>query len=216
MESLFSRIAAVEQRLAQIEMAKAITKVKSDLGMRGVMNNEFCIVPDDYYEKTVEERAKLLQASTLDQLCKTIVFENMSFKDTKSSHAYNDITNTRYLCVIVQYSAKINTDMLVQALIHLRKPGDGRLTKSNYNFQIAPEHISNELTGFTHNGVCPYALKTSLPIVVCQRCIDVTPPLIWMGGGHPRVKLRVSAADFLRSTGALSLLVSQPRPTMSF
>jgi len=211
MESLFARITAAEQQIAEVEMAQAMKKVKADLEKRGVINSEFCIVPNDYYEKTLEERANLLRAFTVDQLCKTIIFENMCFKEYNNSPRYDDVTSARYLCVIVQYSAKINTDLLVQALINLRKPGEGRLTKSNYNFQLAPENVSNELTGFIHNGVCPYGLKISLPVVICQRCINVSPPLVWMGGGHPRIKLRVSAADFLRSTGALSLLVSQPR-----
>jgi len=211
MESVFTRLAAVEQKLTNVEMTKAITKVRTDLEKKGVVNSEFCIVPEDYYARTLDERREVLQARNLEQLCKTIVFENMNYKESNSSPVYSDVANARYLCVIVQYAAKINTDSLVQALINLRKPGEGRLTKANYNFQLAPEDISNELTGFVHNGVCPYALKVALPIIICQRCIDVSPPLIWMGGGHPRVKLRVSAADFLRSTGALNLLVSQPR-----
>lgn len=212
---LHRRLSACEDKLNHIEIKRAISKIKSDLFKKNVLNSEFCIVPNDYYERTLEDRAIILQAHTIDQLCKTIVFENMNFKLSNNLPGIdsdcNDASNPRYICVIVQYSAKIDTELLVQALICLRKPGEHRLSKSNFNFQLAPETVSDALTGFIHNGVTPYALKTSLPILICQRCLQVSPPLIWMGGGHPQVKLRVSASDFLRSTGALSYLVSNPR-----
>ena len=36
----------------------------------------FCFVPPDYYERSLDERAVLLSAPSVDLLCKTIVVEN--------------------------------------------------------------------------------------------------------------------------------------------
>ena len=41
----------------------------------------FCFVPPDYYERSLEERAVLLSAPSVDLLCKTIVVENRKWQE---------------------------------------------------------------------------------------------------------------------------------------
>jgi prolyl-tRNA editing enzyme YbaK/EbsC (Cys-tRNA(Pro) deacylase) len=79
------------------------------------------------------------------------------------------------------------------------------------NFQLAPEEKSVELTGFTHNGVCPIGLLKKIPIIVCESCLHLSPPIIWMGGGEVDMKLGSPVVDFISAVGALVADVSEPR-----
>ncbi len=211
------RMAAAEERLRQLEMQDAIAKVQADLDSRNVFTSEFCIVPVDYYERTLEERAMLLKAKSTSQLCKSIVFENVNYKKSNNlagqsfATEYSDVSNSRYYCVVVQYGAKIDTDLVAKTIINLRKPGNRRLAMSNFNFQLAPESVSDKLTGFIHNGVSPFGMASPLPVIICQRCIEVSPPRVWMGGGHPDVKVCVGATDLVRSLNAIHDYVSHAR-----
>jgi len=157
-------------------------------------------VPHDYYDGPLEQRAKTLGANSVSQLCKTIVFENVAHQ---SDFSYSDITDSRYYCVVVQYEAKIDLELVTKLIISLREPGKDRLNKKKFNFQLAPEDVSDKLTGFIHNGVSPFGMKTPLPIIVCERCVQVEPSVLWMGGGHPNLKLCLSISDFLKSTNAV-------------
>jgi prolyl-tRNA editing enzyme YbaK/EbsC (Cys-tRNA(Pro) deacylase) len=215
MEALLDRIHAAERKLEEYEIKYAIDRVKSDLESRGVFTGIFRTVPEDYYSKPLEGRAQILNTTTIHSLCKTIVFENVNYR--RNSHArcdesdYSDISNSKYYCVVVQYTAKIDTDELALAIINLRKPGESRLGTSYFNFQLAPESVSGELTGFAHNGVSPFGMRNALPMLICERALATNPPMLWFGGGHPRVKLCLSVSDFLRGSKALHALVSHSR-----
>jgi prolyl-tRNA editing enzyme YbaK/EbsC (Cys-tRNA(Pro) deacylase) len=214
METIKKRLDAASTKLRLLEIADARERVTQDLQTKDVFTYEFCVVPTNYYDVSLEERSKILKANDISQLCKTIVFENMNYKRSNSEdfvNEYDDITNSRYYCVLVQYSAKIDTELVAKIIINLRQPGKNRLGMSNFNFQLAPEAISDKLTGFIHNGVCPYAMKTSLPIIVCRHALEVHVPRIWMGAGHPDLKLCVSVTDFVRSTNAINDYCSHPR-----
>jgi hypothetical protein len=95
--------------------------------------------------------------------------------------------------------------------IHGLKPLQSRLPKKRFNFQLAPEEKNDELTGFPHNGVCPIGLLKKIPIIVCQSCLQLSPPIIWMGGGEVDLKLGAPLFDFIASVGALVADVSDPR-----
>ena len=47
----------------------------------------FCFVPPDYYERSLEERAVLLSAPSVDLLCKTIVVENRKWQEAAALYA---------------------------------------------------------------------------------------------------------------------------------
>lgn len=69
------------------------------------------------------------------------------------------------------------------------------------------------MTGFTHNGVTPFALAQPgrLPVVVSAAIAKLDPPFVWLGGGEADLKLRVPTRQLIEATGALVLHCSVPR-----
>ncbi len=60
--------------------------------------------------------------------------------------------------------------------------------KQFFNPRLAPEDISDELSGFAHNGVSPVGLATRLPIIMSDRIAALQPGVFWLGGGEPDLK----------------------------
>lgn len=109
-------------------------------------------------------------------------------------------------------TAKIDT-ILLRNLIHGLRPAEQRLSKKSFHFQLASDSDSLELTGFGHNGIAPFGFSSGkqIPIVVCSRCLDVKPPLLYLGGGKVDVKLLIPISDLLRSTNAIVGLITENR-----
>jgi prolyl-tRNA editing enzyme YbaK/EbsC (Cys-tRNA(Pro) deacylase) len=206
-EKLIERLRAAEKRLQALE-EKAndeIARVKADLAAKKVYAYKLVTVPDNYYDRSMEERAGILGCS-VPQMCKSIVFEN-----TAATHdSMEDMTNSRYYCVIVQYAAKFDAEMLRDVIHELRKPED-RLSRKKFHFQLAPEEVNDKLTGFTHNAVTPFGMMSKIPIVLCKRCLDMEPKFMFFGGGKVNVKLGMSIADFRRALNPIVALISHPR-----
>ncbi len=96
--------------------------------------------------------------------------------------------------------------------VHSLRPAATRLSKNSFNFQLASEELSFELSGFGHNAISPYGMKVSnIPVIVCSRCLEVTPALLYLGGGKVDVKVLVSVNDILRSLNAYVGLITDPR-----
>lgn len=145
LERLYLQISSAEERLVRLEEAwKArqrlerdsldpVTVVKQDLLRRGVYTTQFFTVPENYYDLTLEQRAALLGGHE-SQLCKTIIFENVACEHNDCS----DPTDSKYYLVIIQYIAKINTQVL-RNFVHTLKPPEVRLSKKKFNFQLASE-----------------------------------------------------------------------------
>lgn len=109
-------------------------------------------------------------------------------------------------------TAKIDT-ILLRNLVHGLRPVEQRLSKKSFNFQFAPEDISLELTGFGHNGIAPFGFSSGkkIPIIVCSRCLEVKPPLLFLGGGKVDVKLLIPVSDLLKATNAITGLITEAR-----
>ena len=108
MEDFADRIIKLEMKVALQEDKYPIQRVVGQIERSKTKG--FCFstrlvtVPDNYYNHTLAERAKIL-ACNEDQLCKAILFED-SNTSTDSQRA------TKYYLVIVQYIAKISSDKL--------------------------------------------------------------------------------------------------------
>jgi prolyl-tRNA editing enzyme YbaK/EbsC (Cys-tRNA(Pro) deacylase) len=107
----------------------------------------------------------------------------------------------------------INTNKLSSELRGLRPPGSGRLEPKYFSdMRLAPEEVSEKLTGYGHNGVSPFGmLDKSIPIVVCKSILDVRPKFIYMGGGHKDLKLGMAVSEFVDAVDAIVLDISEPR-----
>lgn len=104
LNQLLKRIAIAEDRLLKLESddaKSAVDRVKSDLLSRKVYTSTFFKVADGYYDKTLAERAQILQCS-IPQLCKSIIFENTAWAK-ESDAELSDPTNSRFYLVLVQY-----------------------------------------------------------------------------------------------------------------
>lgn len=218
--SLLHRIEAAEHWLLKLEGkntngtqqndsdtlgdSEQVAKVKNDLLRRNVFTCRFVRVVGDYYERPLDFRASLLSCHT-SQLCKSIVFEN-----TACDHEnIDDRTNSRYYCIIVQYEARFDSDML-RDLIHSLRPVPERLAKRKLNFRLAKEEANARLSGFTHNAVSPFGLAAPLPVVLCRSITELKTPYVYLGGGEVDVKLGIPVPDLVRALDPIVGLISHP------
>ena len=153
MESNVERLC--ESLVHEEEIRRNIIKIKNELIDYKISSMcTFRRVPIDYYNKSLQERGNLLGCKP-EQLCKSILFEN-----TLCSHENcDDINDSRYYVVIVQYIRKINTDLLSAALAHLVKD---KKNKMKYNFRLVSEEISYQLTSYQHNAVTVYGMLSTI------------------------------------------------------
>ncbi|KNE65739.1 rho guanine nucleotide exchange factor [Allomyces macrogynus ATCC 38327] len=136
-------------------------------------------VEHDYYHWTLARRMCRLNAPTRAHLCKSIIMEN-----TRCPHnSIDDPAFSKYYCVIVQYTAKLNTQKLFNFGRDLKQR---TISKKNYNFRLVDPEISEQLTGYGTGGVSPFGNE---------------PPVFWLGAGHIDWKVAVSTADFVEATG---------------
>ena len=60
-------------------------------------------------------------------------------------------TNPQFICVILQYTTRLNADAVKKFFAE----ANPSLPKSKFNFQLADEADSDRLTGYKHNAVVP-------------------------------------------------------------
>ncbi|PRP88548.1 hypothetical protein PROFUN_02959 [Planoprotostelium fungivorum] len=145
-------------------------------------------VRDDYYDLPLEQRAALLGAPSIHHLCKTILLENQKCINSDCS----DPRNSRFYCIVLQYSTQLQSHKIfkfVRTLID-------KAPQKNYHFRYAKEQDSDALTGYSHNAVTPFGLKTQIPIILSKHIMELDPPIFWLGGGEVDTKLEVSCEEF--------------------
>jgi len=197
------RVAALEQRLDAVTDELNVLRVKRSLAEKQVLTYVLRQVPKDYYSQTLAQRATLLGAASISQLCKTIVLENTAKEESGNLF---DLSDPKYVAVVVQYEAKIDDGTLADKIHALAAvKGTERLPRKRFKFQLAAEDISDRLTGFIHNAVTPFGMKAPIPVIICQRVLDVKPSFIYLGGGAVDMKLGLSLSDLLSSTGGTSI-----------
>lgn len=167
----------------------------------------------NYYTLSLDERKVILGAYSASQLCKACLFENKNFVPDDNSDKEDDPTNSRYYLVFVQYVESINNKKLASELRGLRPPGAKRFDPNYFSdMRLAPGEISEQLTGYGHNGVSPFGmLDRSIPVVMCKSLMNVRPCFMWMGGGHKDWKLGMAVSEFVQGLNAIVLDVSDAR-----
>ena len=70
--------------------------------------------------------------------------------------------------------------------------------------------VGLSLSGFPHNGVSVFGGLTPIPIILSEAVLTMRPAYLWMGAGHPLLKLGISAKDLVRA-GAIVADISAPR-----
>jgi prolyl-tRNA editing enzyme YbaK/EbsC (Cys-tRNA(Pro) deacylase) len=69
--------------------------------------------------------------------------------------------------------------------------------KGSFNLRLAPEAVSDGLSGYTHNAVTPIGMATRLPIVLSHRIAGLSPDLFWLGAGETDLKVGLRAPEFV-------------------
>ena len=180
----------------------------------GCYSSKWKHCPPEYYSLSLDERKVILGAHSTSQLCKACLFENKNYKEEDGAAAAGkDPTNSRYYLVVVQYVESINTKKLCSELRGLRPAGPKRFDPNYFaDLRLAPEEVSEQLTGYGHNGVSPFGmLDGTIPVVICKSILNVRPAFVWMGGGHKDWKLGMAVSEFVKGVDAIVLDVSEPR-----
>ncbi|KAK1942193.1 hypothetical protein P3T76_006515 [Phytophthora citrophthora] len=200
MEEVTARLAAARERLDALERSlddlEGVTRVKQHLKREKLASAALKTAPSDYYSWTLAQRAKLL-GCTVPHLCKSIIVENVACINS----SVEDPLNSRYYCVVLQYNAKLDAEQL-RRFVRDSIPEKDRPSKKKFNFQHAPGEVSEQLTGFGHNGVSTFGMKTAIPVIVAGAVAELKPSFLWLGGGAESVKLRISVQDLVKALGA--------------
>ncbi|KAI6707344.1 hypothetical protein NL676_010306 [Syzygium grande] len=158
----------------------------------GVADFAFKRVPGDYYERSYEERQRILGAHSIDHLCKSIVMVNTQAPSTVID--CKDRNNSKYYVVVVQYTARLNAEALKNYLYALN---DGKVPKKKFNLRLTPEETSLMLTGFEHNAVTCIGMKTEIPVILDEAIAKLNPDFFWLGGGEVDLKLGIRTPQFI-------------------
>ena len=144
-------------------------------------------VPKDYYDRDFEYRRGCIDAQTIDQLCKCVLFE---VKDTPDPLK-------RFVCVVIQYVDKISQPRLLD--ITARVVGR-RVT----DVSMAKEEDATKLSGSEHNAMTPVLMRPSkdfekyqVPVILSERIAALNPPFFWLGGGEVDVKFGIDTRKFV-------------------
>ncbi|KAI7842757.1 hypothetical protein COHA_003506 [Chlorella ohadii] len=167
-------------------------RLQAELLELGLTRHKFVRAPPEYYDRPLEFRQGIVGAASIHHLCKSIVIENTrahpSVTDCSDPH------NSKYYLVVVQYTARFSAEKMKK---HIHRLGGSKFGIKWYNMRLAPEAVSDELTGFEHNGVSPIALKTRLPIIMSHKIAELRPDVFFLGAGEVDLKVGFSAADFV-------------------
>ncbi|KAI9908985.1 hypothetical protein PsorP6_014729 [Peronosclerospora sorghi] len=187
------RLSSVERLLDDLE---SVNRVKQHVQREKLVSAALKTTTSDYYSWNLCQRAKLLGCE-IPHLCKSIIVENVACVN----NGVEDPLNSRYYCVVLQYISKLDAEQL-RRFVRDNIPEADRLPKKKFNFQHAPGEVSEELTGFRHNAVSPFGMKTAIPVIVAGDVAALNPPFLWLGGGAETVKLRISVQDLVTALGA--------------
>ncbi|KGN55874.1 uncharacterized protein LOC101218396 [Cucumis sativus] len=169
-----------------------VARLSAILTTNAVNDFSFKRVPSDYYDWPLEARRDVLDAASIDHLCKSIVLVNTQ----APSHIVDcsDRNNSKYYIVVVQYTAKFNAETIRSFLYSLN---DGKIAKKKFNLRLAPEEISAKLTGYEHNGVTCIGMKTDIPVILDEAIVKLNPDYFWLGGGETDLKLGIRTSEFI-------------------
>ena len=172
-------------------------RLGDELESMGVREYAFVRAPKEYYDRDLDFRRQVLNAPTIDHLCKSIVMENTKVDGS-------DPSVVKYWLVIVQYNARLSNEALRAFVLEHHK---GALPKSKVNMRLVAEGKSNDMTGFTKNAVTPIGMKNRLPIVLAKEIADLHE--FWLGGGEVDLKVGLPVDDFVRAYKPFIVPLSQ-------
>lgn len=185
-----------------------VSKLSTELDARGVQDVAFVRAPAEYYEKDLEFRREVLDAPSVHHLCKSIIMENTRCPPSNSSCMENEEGIVKYWLVIVQYSSRLDSEILRTCVYDYHK---GLLSRGKINMRLVAEEKSHELSGFRKNAVTPIGMKTRLPIVLAKEIADLDPDEFWIGGGEVDLKIGMRVSDFIKAYDPIVVPLGEKR-----
>ncbi|GLI67325.1 hypothetical protein VaNZ11_011512 [Volvox africanus] len=167
-------------------------RLEQELLDRGLSSFRFVRVPAEYYDRPLEFRRDCLGAASVNHLCKSIVMENT--RAHESVTGWEDPRNSKYYCVIVQYTARLHADKLK---VGVQELGGRKFGRQYYNMRLATEEVNDTLTGFSHNAVTPICMREQLPILMSHRIAKLQPGEFWLGAGEVDLKVGLNVDEFI-------------------
>jgi prolyl-tRNA editing enzyme YbaK/EbsC (Cys-tRNA(Pro) deacylase) len=73
-----------------------------------------------------------------------------------------------------------------------------KLPKSSFNLRMAPEEVSEKLTGFGHNAVTPICSENRIPMIMSHRIAQLS-DVFFLGAGEVDLKVGVSPREFIEA-----------------
>jgi len=201
-QQLPERIAALEKAVSNLEDKIPVERVVGELrrmkrDMSLCLSTRVVSVPTNYYNLPLSERARLLSCSP-KQLCKALLFEDTASAATSVSkfflvivqyvgiNVYNVLMLNhiiRFITHILHASAKVSPDKLKDVVWRFQKSCSGNAQHAAPHLRVADEADSDRLTGFKHNAVSPFGLRTQFPVILAKACAGVTSSYIYLGAG---------------------------------
>ncbi|CAE7801305.1 unnamed protein product [Symbiodinium sp. CCMP2592] len=143
-----------------------------------------------YYEQSLEWRRDRLGASSVEELCKSVVMENTKLEGDADGRV-------RSVLVVVQYVAKLHKEKLIKVVQAMEaERGLPALGKKQYNMRLLEGAACQAITGCGHNAVTP--LKQDLPMILSDAITKLPSGQFWLGGGHVDLKLRLQVEEAIR------------------
>lgn len=169
------------------EVSSKTLEIVEELQSRKCASWRLQIVPTDFYDRDLEERTKMLSASSSNSLCKSLLMRN-----SKCIHDdCNDRTNSKYYLVLFPYTKKLHQQKLKKFAKSL-----GRKSNKYYKFSLASIEDTRAMTGFEYNTVTPVGIG-NIPVIISHHIVHLKQ--FWMGSGSLHIKLRIDTAEFLRT-----------------
>ena len=152
--------------------------------------------------------------------CKTLCLENTRAREPVGTFAPEALAAlpppqraalARFFLVVVQYSARLDTEALAKGL---RALAGGAAPGKAFNMRLACEDDAIGLTGYQHNAVTPVGVPGvadgSIPLILAAAITALRPPIFWMGGGEVDLKLGVGTAQFVAGYAPIVMGVTVP------
>jgi prolyl-tRNA editing enzyme YbaK/EbsC (Cys-tRNA(Pro) deacylase) len=206
LKDLEARVSLLERKRLQAPADVAVTdeqiwRARQAVQGAHIHSSVWKWVPENYYQRSLAERATALGALNVEYLCKSLLLENRKVVQESPD-------NPRFVLVILQYAAALDTQKLCNVIRRLL-PVSKRLDVSKYDFRIAAVEDNDRITGYQHNSVTPFGLREPVRIVMTENVVQLG--FFWMGGGHVHLKLGMATSEFCKALDTILGDISNPR-----
>ena len=146
-ESQHGSLDGVYERARRLAISFAACRMKSICGRLALHSSRLCAVPPHYYSLTLQERAALVGAPSVDHMCKTVIFENSKGTVADCSDAFH----SRFYAVVVQYTSEVSMSKFENFAFNLAQENGRAVSKRRFHWRLASPEDSLRMTGYVNN-----------------------------------------------------------------